>query len=89
MSGLQDKILALYFDGIKQYIIAKKLSCTPAYVSTTIREYRHKQFRIALPPQDEVDWLFAEARKAKVAPSEMARALLLDAIHDAMDKEKA
>lgn len=68
--------------------IATAVGCTKANVIGAIRRHMIWNNRVECLPPDYHDWLLRAASKTNTSPSVMARALLIDAIEEAMETEK-
>lgn len=65
--------------------IATAVGCTKANVIGAIRRHMVWNNRVECLPPDYHDWLIREASKTHTSPAVYARALLIDAINDAME----
>ncbi len=55
------------------------------YVNLVMRRQRKWNLRVASCPAEIAEWIEAEALKHDVLPGEMARAMLVDAVNEAME----
>jgi hypothetical protein len=85
--SLTPRIIELYLSGMGKFEISQKLGCSHTNVIVALRRNANKLHGVAINglPSDQMKWLVSEAVKSGVAVEIMARALLLDAIHEAMD----
>lgn len=81
-------IIKMRGEGRTQREIAKRLKCSEQNVAYVLRKYQMRAFSIAPITQDRMNWLHEEAKRSKIALGEMARALLIDAIDEAMEESK-
>lgn len=96
----RDEIFAMIEQGKPRKEVARAANCTISNISKLIRVYRPElrcvtQKRgiknwggcsVAKLQPDHVEFIKKEAKASGVSPAEMARALLVDAIFDAMEK---
>jgi len=85
--SLTPRIIELYVSGMGMREISEELGCSYPNVWRALRCTGHKLSSIEIIglPGDEMKWLILESVKSNVPFEIMARALLLDAIHEAMD----
>lgn len=83
------EIIRLWKQGLTKTEIAQVTGCTKANVTQTIRRHLSWDNRVEMLAEEHHNWLVAQARKTYTAPAVMARALLVDAIEEAMSKENA
>lgn len=85
-------IIALWQSGvINKTEIARRVGCTSVNVHKTLKRHapayttslRRMNFNVHGLPDDQIEWLEAEASRSGVTPEVMARALLIDAIEEA------
>jgi len=69
--------------------IAKQLKCSKSNVTQAIKRHLAWDNRIATLTDEHHAWLVRQATKSSTPPSVMARAMLTDAIDEAMQKEQA
>lgn len=83
------EIIRLWKENVPKTEIARITGCTKANVTQTIRRHLAWDNRVEMLTEEHHNWLVAQARKTYTNPAVMARALLVDAIEEAMSKEKA
>lgn len=79
------RILELWAEGKSLREIASEVGCTKANVVATVRRHRLWNNRVDNLPDEYHDWLIRKASMAQTPASVFARALLIDAINDAME----
>lgn len=83
------EIIRLWKLNLSKAEIARVVGCTKANVVQTIRRHLAWDNRVEMLSQEHHDWLVSQASKNYTPPAIMARALLIDAIEEAMQKDKA
>lgn len=82
------EIVRLFEQGLSQHEIARKLKCTQVNVSLAIKRHVGAlTVIVTVADRRQVEWLKREARRCGVSEGVMARALLVDAISEAMEAE--
>lgn len=84
--SLTPQILELHGQGLSVKAIARAVGCSSPNVVTCLQRHTRWNGNVAgLPPRLE-DWLLAEARRSRASPAIVARAMLVDAINEAMEE---
>lgn len=82
------EILRLYDRGVPSGEIASRTGCTVQNVCNAVRRHRPVWSGLVSPLSPRAQaWLVAEAKRAGVSACVMARALLIDAIEDAIEEK--
>lgn len=82
------QIIALHKNGVAARDIAREVGCSHQNVIRVLRHYTRWSGRVEALPDAMRQWLIAEAERSRVTPEVMARALLVDAINEAMEKSR-
>lgn len=96
----REEIFAMIEQGKSRKEVALAANCTVSNISQLLRVYKPELLlftqkrgvqnwsgrSVAKMQPDHVEFIKKEAKAAGVSPAEMARALIVDAIFDAMDK---
>ena len=69
--------------------IAKQLKCSKSNVTQAIKRHLAWDNRVEMLTEEHHNWLIRQAAKSFTSPAVMARAMLTDAIDEAMQKEQA
>lgn len=82
---VKQRIIELHKKGLRNAEIGRQIGCSRAYVSAVIKgAFGWTGFVPALGEQHQA-WLQREAKKANVEPELLVRAILIDAIDEAME----
>ena len=81
-------IVELFREGHGTREIARRAGCSHVNVIRVLRKYTRWSGRIEVLPDEARNWIAAEAERARTTPEIMARALLVDAINEAMEKSE-
>ena len=85
-SAMTLSIIKLHAEGRTKSEIARLMGCTWQHVNHVLRREREPQMTVAALPEPKASWLATEAARAGVSVGVMARAMLIDAIEEEMDK---
>lgn len=81
-------ILRLWQRGVPKREIAEQVGCTVQNVCNAVRKHGYGWAGYVAPiPERLQAWISREAKRAGVASHVMARALLIDAIEDAIEEK--
>jgi hypothetical protein len=83
------EIIRLWKQNLTKTEIAQITGCTKANVTQTIRRHLAWDNRVEMLTEEHHNWLIRQAAKSFTSPAVMARAMLTDAIDEAMQKEDA
>lgn len=83
-----ERILELYMAGLNCAEIARRVGCSRVNAFNVVRYYVKWNHRVAPLPDAQREWMLREAEKIGAKPEVMARALLVDAINEAMEKSE-
>ena len=86
--SLSPRIVALHVAGMNTGAIAREVGCTRPNVIQTLKRKNMWTGRVAPLPRQLHDWLCREAANSGTDADTMARAMLVDAIHEAMEAER-
>ena len=81
------EIIRLWKLNLSKTDIARLVGCTKANVTQTIRRHLAWDNRVEGLSETHHEWLVKQASRNYTPPAVMARALLIDAIEEAMAKE--
>lgn len=82
------EILRLWDEGLPIRDIAKRAGCSEPNVCMAIKRHGAAGLTVPAVHYTVYRWLETEGRKSRVAPGEIARAILIDAFNDAKEKIK-
>lgn len=83
---LTAEIIRLHNEGVSQHEIARRLGCTQPNVWVAIRRHLGGgPIRISVLSKEQMNWLRNQASRQRVRVNDLARAMLVDAVCDAME----
>ena len=80
------EIMRLFRKGMRRTVIAEQIGCSVHNVRQTIERHSRRSHKMVIEglPDTHCDWLMDEGDKLGVSLPTLARAMLFDAIEDAM-----
>lgn len=83
---LTPQIIELHGQGLSVKAIAHAVGCSAPNVVRCLQRHTRWDCVVAGLPKELEDWLLAEARRSRASPAIVARAMLVDAINEAMEE---